>query len=66
MEIILFNDTRSIENARKYYNTLDKPCMPIAIWFRSQGCNMIVSNYNQIVYKFYCKKKYNWFMLKWK
>lgn len=65
MEIILFSDTPCIKNARNHYNTLlVKPYASVYEWLRHQGCGIVLTDMG-IVYKFYNKKKYNWFILKW-
>lgn len=60
--INLFDDNACIINAKKYHNA-HKITIPFNTWIRQYGCNKIIEGY--VVYRFYSKKKYNWFVLKW-
>ena len=62
--INLFDDNDCIINAKKFHNA-HKITVPFYTWIRQYGCNKITENYIT-VYRFYSRKKYNWFLLKWK
>jgi hypothetical protein len=65
MVINLHEWNDAVINAKQFYRkSNNNSSTGINEWFRTQGCSVRVIR-GQVVYRFYLKKKYTWFLLKW-